>query len=84
MLLITTKKVGSIPPQSSLSREWTGLLKMLEMMKFYDIMCFKDVPEPWQLGFQDAAGPVMEEIIFFMIKYVYINNYYDYGIMVYN
>ena len=25
----------------------------------------KDLPEPWQLGFQDAASPVMEEIIYF-------------------
>ncbi len=25
----------------------------------------KDVPEPWQLSLQDAAHPVMEEIIFF-------------------
>ena len=26
---------------------------------------YKDAPEPWQLGFQDAASPIMEEIIFF-------------------
>nr|YP_009258325.1 cytochrome c oxidase subunit II [Tubastraea tagusensis]YP_010137793.1 cytochrome c oxidase subunit II [Tubastraea diaphana]QKI31901.1 cytochrome c oxidase subunit II [Tubastraea coccinea]ANH79333.1 cytochrome c oxidase subunit II [Tubastraea tagusensis]QKI31940.1 cytochrome c oxidase subunit II [Tubastraea diaphana]QKI31953.1 cytochrome c oxidase subunit II [Tubastraea diaphana]QKI31966.1 cytochrome c oxidase subunit II [Tubastraea diaphana] len=25
----------------------------------------KDIPEPWQLGLQEAADPVMEEIIFF-------------------
>ena len=33
---------------------------------------FKDVPEPWQLGFQDAASPVMEEIIFFHDQIMFI------------
>ena len=25
----------------------------------------KDLPEVWQLGFQDAASPAMEKILFF-------------------
>ena len=25
----------------------------------------KDIPESWHLGFQEAAAPVMEEIVFF-------------------
>lgn len=33
---------------------------------------FKDAPEPWQLGFQDAASPVMEEIIFFHDQIMFI------------
>ena len=37
-------------------------------MKF----AYKDVPEPWQLGFQDAASPVMEEIIFFHDQIMFI------------
>ncbi len=32
----------------------------------------KDVPEPWQLGLQDAAHPVMEEIIFFHDQVMFI------------
>nr|CDG50892.1 cytochrome c oxidase subunit II [Hormathia digitata] len=31
-----------------------------------------DVPEPWQLNFQDAAHPVMEEIIFFHDQVMFI------------
>nr|CDG50906.1 cytochrome c oxidase subunit II [Exaiptasia diaphana] len=31
-----------------------------------------DLPEPWQLGFQDAAHPVMEEIIFFHDQVMFI------------
>lgn len=36
------------------------------------ILIFKDAPEPWQLGFQDAASPVMEEIIFFHDQIMFI------------
>nr|QIB71273.1 cytochrome c oxidase subunit II [Zoanthus sp. AP-2020] len=32
----------------------------------------RDLPEPWQLGFQDAAHPVMEEIIFFHDQIMFI------------
>nr|QIN90386.1 cytochrome c oxidase subunit II [Edwardsianthus gilbertensis] len=32
----------------------------------------KDVPEPWQLSLQDAAHPVMEEIIFFHDQVMFI------------
>jgi len=40
----------------------TLILKLLPILtKIGD----KDLPEPWQLGFQDAASPVMEEIIYF-------------------
>lgn len=31
-----------------------------------------DAPEPWQLGFQDAASPVMEEIIYFHDQIMFI------------
>jgi len=31
-----------------------------------------DLPEPWQLGLQDAAHPVMEEIIFFHDQVMFI------------
>jgi len=45
-------------------------------MKRYLALCvlfvFKDVPEPWQLEFQDAATPVMEEIIFFHDQIMFI------------
>ena len=30
------------------------------------------MPEPWQLGFQDGAHPVMEEIIFFHDQVMFI------------
>lgn len=33
---------------------------------------FRDAPEPWQLGFQDAASPLMEEIIFFHDQIMFI------------
>lgn len=33
---------------------------------------FKDVPEAWQLEFQDAATPVMEEIILFHDQIMFI------------
>nr|ATA66377.1 cytochrome c oxidase subunit 2 [Oscarella balibaloi] len=33
---------------------------------------FKDVPEPWQIGFQDAASPVMEEVIYFHDQIMFI------------
>ena len=36
------------------------------------IFSLKDTPEPWQLGFQDAASPVMEEIIFFHDQIMFI------------
>nr|QJS34446.1 cytochrome c oxidase subunit II [Antipathes cf. dichotoma NB-2020]QJS34646.1 cytochrome c oxidase subunit II [Stichopathes abyssicola] len=32
----------------------------------------RDVPEPWQLGLQDAASPVMEEIVFFHDQIMFI------------
>nr|YP_011036588.1 cytochrome c oxidase subunit 2 [Corvomeyenia everetti]WRK21078.1 cytochrome c oxidase subunit 2 [Corvomeyenia everetti] len=31
-----------------------------------------DTPEPWQLGFQDAASPVMEEVIFLYDQVMFI------------
>lgn len=31
-----------------------------------------DVPEFWQLGLQDAASPVMEEVIFFHDQVMFI------------
>ena len=36
------------------------------------ISVLRDAPEPWQLGFQDAASPVMEEIIFFHDQIMFI------------
>lgn len=33
---------------------------------------FKDVPEPWQLEFQDAATPVMDEIVLFHDQIMFI------------
>jgi len=32
----------------------------------------EDMPECWQLGFSDAGGPTMEEIIFFHDEVMYI------------
>lgn len=32
----------------------------------------RDTPEPWQLSFQDAADPIMEEIIFFHDQIMFI------------
>lgn len=32
----------------------------------------QDAPEPWQLGFQDAASPVMEEIMYFHDQIMFI------------
>ena len=32
----------------------------------------RDVPEPWQLSLQDAASPVMEEIVFFHDQIMFI------------
>lgn len=32
----------------------------------------RDIPEPWQLSLQDAAHPVMEEIIFFHDQVMFI------------
>ena len=31
-----------------------------------------DAPEPWQLGFQDAASPIMEEVIFLHDQIMFI------------
>ena len=36
------------------------------------LIVLRDAPEPWQLGFQDAASPVMEEIIFFHDQIMFI------------
>jgi len=36
------------------------------------LLVLRDAPEPWQLGFQDAASPVMEEIIFFHDQIMFI------------
>lgn len=33
---------------------------------------YHDIPESWQLDFQDAASPVMEEIIFFHDQIMFI------------
>ena len=33
---------------------------------------FQDAPEPWQLGLQDAASPVMEEVVFYHDKIMFI------------
>ena len=31
-----------------------------------------DAPEPWQLGFQDAASPIMEEVIYLHDQIMFI------------
>nr|YP_004123425.1 cytochrome c oxidase subunit II [Corticium candelabrum]ADO51536.1 cytochrome c oxidase subunit 2 [Corticium candelabrum] len=33
---------------------------------------FQDAPEPWQLGLQDAASPIMEEVVFYHDKIMFI------------
>lgn len=33
---------------------------------------YHDAPEPWQLGFQDAASPIMEEVIFLHDQIMFI------------
>jgi heme/copper-type cytochrome/quinol oxidase subunit 2 len=45
-----------------------GLLNNLLMVNQFG----RDVPEPWQLSLQDAAHPVMEEIIFFHDQVMFI------------
>lgn len=41
-------------------------------MVISSLLVFKDAPESWQLGFQDAASPVMEEILFFHDQIMFI------------
>lgn len=36
------------------------------------LLRFFDAPELWQLGLQDAASPVMEEVIFFHDQILFI------------
>lgn len=36
------------------------------------ILKFMDAPELWQFGLQDAASPVMEEVIFFHDQILFI------------
>ena len=38
---------------------------LFNFSQFSSIACFCDAPEPWQLGFQDPASPIMEGIIEF-------------------
>ena len=40
----------------------------------HEMVIFKllDAPELWQLGLQDAASPVMEEVIFFHDQILFI------------
>lgn len=38
---------------------------MLCFKKMLKVFIYKDVPESYQLGFQDSASPVMDEILFF-------------------
>ena len=45
---------------------------MREYMMLNMKLAYGDAPEPWQLGFQDAASPVMEEIIFFHDQIMFI------------
>lgn len=53
-----------------------SLFYVLKKMKRYlglgGLFLFKDVPEPWQLEFQDAASGMMEEILFFHDQIMYI------------
>ena len=39
---------------------------------FKFLLEFQDAPEPWQLGLQDAASPVMEEVVFYHDKIMFI------------
>lgn len=43
-----------------------------ENMESLFLSWLRDTPEPWQLGFQDAASPVMEEILFFHDQIMFI------------
>lgn len=45
-----------------------GLINNLIMINQFT----RDIPEPWQLSLQDAAHPVMEEIIFFHDQVMFI------------
>lgn len=36
------------------------------------LLTFFDAPELWQFGLQDAASPVMEEVIFFHDQILFI------------
>ena len=41
-------------------------------IKFLSLGALCDAPEPWQLGFQDAASPIMENIIFLHDQIMFI------------
>lgn len=48
------------------------MYNIINFFRFIDLVGFKDAAEPWQLGFQDAASPVMEEIILFHDQIMFI------------
>ena len=53
------------------SNKWSiGSLKWVFLKKM-----IKDANEPWQLGFQDAGSPVMEEIIMLHDQILFILNF---------
>lgn len=41
-------------------------------IKFLSLGVLRDAPEPWQFGFQDAASPIMENIIFLHDQIMFI------------
>ncbi len=45
---------------------------IVNFISFTKLNVLKDAAEPWQLGFQDAASPVMEEIILFHDQIMFI------------
>nr|YP_004123483.1 cytochrome c oxidase subunit II [Halisarca harmelini]ADT81734.1 cytochrome c oxidase subunit 2 [Halisarca harmelini] len=46
-------------------KEWVS-----DIIPFINFL--NDAPEPWQLGFQDAASPIMEEVIFLHDQIMFI------------
>ena len=42
---------------------------------FFPFIAFNDAPEPWQIGFQDPATPIMQGIIDLHHDIIFFNDY---------
>nr|AGV54365.1 cytochrome c oxidase subunit 2 [Phaseolus vulgaris] len=77
--LKTPVKSEQVNPNSEIQKITTGMDKMPSLLRWVGggipAVAFCDAPEPWQLGFQDAATPIMQgimdlhhDIFFFLVQ----------------